>query len=90
LTKPPDDFTDIAVYPDGDGAFSDIDRSRLEAGMVERVALLRHGTRGGRASVAVLIRLADGRAVIGQTTYRLAQAAARALAASPVAAEETE
>ena len=90
MSTPDGTFTKIRVYPDGDGAFSDVDRGTVLAGMIERVTLLRNGTQTGRAALAVLVRLPDGRAVIAQTTYRLAVAAARSIAASPIAAEETE
>ena len=54
-------------------------------GTVERVGLLPNGTQGGRPSVALLIRLGDGRTVVAETTWALYNGAARALAASPVA-----
>lgn len=77
-------FADVEREP-----WTDVDPATVLHGLVERVGLLRHGTDGGRASVAVLIRLDDGRALVAETTYRLARAAARALGASPIAAEET-
>jgi hypothetical protein len=55
-----------------------------------RVGLLRHGTQQGNATVSFAIRLHDGRVVLAETTVRLARLAARALAASPVMAEEIE
>lgn len=52
------------------------------------VGLLRHGTSGGRAAVLLRVDLPDGRQVVAQTTWRAFKAAAWALAASPIAAEE--
>lgn len=66
----------------------DVQPKNILHGRIERIGLLRHGTSHGRASIAILIRLDDGRAVIGETTWRLFDTAAKALAASPVAAEE--
>lgn len=86
----PPEMTSLDVRPDMDRApWTDIDRDGLLAGQLERVGLLRHGTTQGRASVALLGRLDDGRVVVLETTWRLLHAAVRALAASPVAAEET-
>jgi hypothetical protein len=58
-------------------------------GRLESVGLLRHGTAEGRATVALLVKLEDGRYVVAETTWRLFNSAARALAGSPAAAEET-
>jgi hypothetical protein len=57
-------------------------------GKLERIGLLRDGTLEGRATVGFVIRLPDGTAVIGETTWRLFDTSARALAATPIAAEE--
>lgn len=54
-------------------------------GTVERIGLLPGGTTGGRPSIAMIIRLADGRHVLAETTWALMETAVRALAASPVA-----
>lgn len=54
-------------------------------GTVERIGLLPHGTQGGRPTIALVVRLPDGRPVIAETTWALMEAAVRALAASPVA-----
>lgn len=74
---------DIAAHP-----WDDVDPKALAHGTLVRVGLLRHGTTEGRASVALMVKLDDGRTVIAETTWRLFHTAARALAASPVAAEE--
>lgn len=62
------------AWPDVQGA---------EHGMIERIVYLNDATVEGNAAVALLIRLPDGRFVIGQTTYRLFNTAARSIAASP-------
>lgn len=79
----------LTITPDIDRApWTDIP-SDAPQGKLERIGLLRNGTVGGRATVGLVIRLADGTAVVAETTWRLFNASARALAASPVAAEET-
>lgn len=86
---PPVPGTPLDVRLDMDRApWTHIDPKAVAHGRVESVGLLRHGTAEGRASVALLIRLDDGRHVVAETTFRLAHTAARALAASPVVAEE--
>lgn len=92
MTQPIDPHflgTSLDVRLNGDGAFDDVDPRKLAGrGDIVRAAILRNGTAGGRASIALLIRLDDGRLVVAETTYRLAYTAARAIGASPVAAEE--
>lgn len=79
----------IDVRPDMDQApWTDLPRKDILHGQVERAGLLRHGTSDGRASVALVVRLDDGRPVVAETTWRLFNTAARALAASPAAREE--
>lgn len=82
-------MTPLSVTPDVEQApWSDLD-PKMPHGRLERVGLLRHGTVNGKASVAVVILLDDGTRVVAETTWALFNAAARALAASPVASEET-
>lgn len=69
----------------GAAPWSDIDGGRVTGGRVERIGLLPEGTTGGRASVALLVRLPNGRYVIAETTWRLFRAAAATLAATPTA-----
>lgn len=57
-------------------------------GDIERIGLLPNGTPQGRATVELVIRLADGTLVGAQTTLRLLNAATHALLASPVAQME--
>ena len=76
--------TDIEQTP-----WVEVDPSTNQSGVVERVGLLRNGTRGGRATVALLIRLEDGSTVVAETTFRLWRIAVAAMKASPVALEET-
>lgn len=56
-----------------------------ETAKIERVGLLPNATQSGRACVELLIRLPDGTAVVAETTLRLFNTAARAIAATPVA-----
>lgn len=80
----------LTITPDIDRApWNDLDEATTLDGKLERIGLLRNGTVQGRATIGIVVRLPDGTAVVGQTTWRLFNAAARALAASPVAAEET-
>jgi hypothetical protein len=88
------DFTELQVTPDIDRApwtdlETDANDGALAAGQLERVGLMRHSTAEGRAAVYLVARLDDGSALVVQTTWRLFNAAALALAASPIAAEET-
>jgi hypothetical protein len=55
---------------------------------IERVGILPNATQQGRACVEFLIRLPDGTPVIAETTLRLFNVAARAVAATPVAQME--
>lgn len=57
-------------------------------GMLTHIGLLRHGTDGGQASLAMIITLQDGTQVLAETTWKLFKTAYMALAASPVVAEE--
>lgn len=79
----------ITITPDIERApWTDIPQDTA-LGTLERIGLLRNGTKQGRATIGMIIRLPDGTAVVAETTWRLFNAASRALAASPVAAEET-
>jgi hypothetical protein len=79
----------LTVTPDIERApWTDIPQTAAQ-GRLERIGLLRNGTQQGRATVGLVIRLPDGTAVVAETTWRLFTVASRALAASPVAAEET-
>lgn len=57
-------------------------------GTIERIGLLPNGTKEGRATVALVVRLEDGSLVGAQTTLRLLNTATHALLASPVAQME--
>lgn len=79
----------LTITPDIEQApWTDIPQAAPQ-GRLERIDLLRNGTREGRAIVGFVVRLPDGTAVVAETTWRLFNTAARALAASPVASEET-
>ena len=83
--------TPLEVSADLDRApWSDLGARTVTHGMVQRIGLLPNGTQNGRASVALVIRTDDGRIVVAETTWRLFNVAARALAASPVAAAEPD
>lgn len=74
--------------------WTDLDRDQLiynpggVTASVTRIGLLPDGTEQGRATVMFELKLPDGTPVIAETTWRLFNAAARALAASPVAEME--
>jgi hypothetical protein len=81
-------MTPLDIRPDIEQKpWTDIPRDAPQ-GMLTRIGLLRHGTSEGRASVAMVVTLDDGTQVVAQTTWRLMNAAVRALAASPVGSEE--
>lgn len=61
----------------------DIKAGEARTGKLERIGLLPNGTAGGKPSVGMLIRLADGTPVIAETTWELFDAAARAFAVTP-------
>lgn len=60
-----------------------------DVGEIEEIVFKRNMTTEGRAGIGIVVVLSDGRTVVGQTTYRLFNTAARAIAASPAASEET-
>jgi hypothetical protein len=73
-------FTPLDVTTNMDAQpWTDIDRNTLLHGTIDRIGLLPNGTTGGRASIAIAVTLDDGRVVIAETTWRLFDAAARAL-----------
>jgi len=68
--------------------WTDLTIDEITPGTIERVGVLPNGTEQGRACVELLIRLPDGRVVVAETTLRLFNLAARAIAATPVAQME--
>lgn len=78
---------DVTIDPQT-APWTDLDARAIMHGTVERIAFLPQGTKRGRASVALLVRCDDGTVVVGETTYRLYAAAARAIAAAPSAQAE--
>lgn len=81
--------TPLSITPDIERApWNDLSPAAIGHGQLIRVGLLRNGMTSGRASVGLAVRLEDGSVVLAQTSFRLWRAAARALEASPVAAEE--
>lgn len=82
-------FTGLSIYPDAEQRNGlDPDRPMVEASF-NGIGLLRDGTSKGKASVALFLRLPDGTQVLAQTAWSAFHTAAQALAASPIAAEET-
>lgn len=81
---PLDVRTDVELNP-----YTQLDPKATLHGQLVSIGLLRNGTVEGRASVALVVRLDDGQHVIAETTWRLFNTAAGALAASPTIAEET-
>ncbi len=80
----------LTVTPDIERApWTDIPATTPQ-GKLERIGLLRNGTSEGRATVGLVIRLPDGTAVVAETTWRLFNTSARALAASPIASEQRD
>ena len=87
---PPIAGTPLDVRPDvAQSPYTELDPKDLLHGQLVSIGLLRNGTTEGRASVALVVRLDDGRMVMAETTWRLFNTAARALAVSPTIAEET-
>lgn len=55
---------------------------------IERVGVLPNATASGRACVELLVRLPDGRLLVAETTLRLFNTIAAAVAATPIAQME--
>lgn len=70
---------DLKIVLDAQGAWPDL--VDAQQGVLERVGALPGGMASGKASVAVVIRLADGRLVFAETSLDLFLAAATALRA---------
>lgn len=93
MTHPVEDFgaTVLDIRADIERSpWTEAEAPRAKSGRLTSVGLLRAGTTTGRASIALLVQLPDGSTVIAQTTWRAFNAAARALAASPLAQAEPE
>lgn len=74
-------FTALNINLDGDGAFADLVDETWQGGTIEGVAALPEGTTGGKPSVALKVRCADGSYVVAETTWNLLYSAARAIEA---------
>lgn len=80
--------TQVTITPNVDAApWTDLGADTT-AGALERVGILPEGMESGRASVALVVRLPDGSAVIAETSLRLFRVAARAILATPIAVGE--
>lgn len=71
----------LSVILDGDGCWPDLAENPPTEAVFAAVAALPAGMASGRPSIALRVDLPDGSVVVAQTSYRLFQAAARALAA---------
>lgn len=79
----------LNIFPDAEQTNSlDPDDPVIEAEFTG-IGLLRHGTSEGKASVALFLKLPDGSQVLAQATWAAFHTAAKALAVSPIAVEET-
>jgi hypothetical protein len=82
-------MTVLDVFADAEQPGFPLDADRMIThGDISAIGLLRHGTSKGKASVALVITTADGKQVLGQTTWALLRTAFAALNASPIVAEE--
>jgi hypothetical protein len=85
-------WTQLRVLTDAERNPGDLfDPARpYQEGAVTAIGLMRHGTSEGNAAVLITVTLPDGSQAVGQTTWRLFNNAARALAVSPIASEEVQ
>lgn len=65
----------------GAGVWADLSDDVAFGGRIERAALLPNGTRDGKPTVELLIRISDGSLVHANTTWRLWQAMTNAFGA---------
>jgi hypothetical protein len=77
----------IDLHLNGDGCWPDLVGLRDEGKYQETtepisMAMLMHGTEGGRASVTIRMNLPDGTVALGQTSLRLLATAVRAMIAA--------
>lgn len=70
---------DLKIVLDAQGAWPDL--VDAEQGQLERIGALPGGMASGKASVAVVVRLTDGRLVLAETSLDLFLGAAAALRA---------
>lgn len=68
--------------------WTDLLQTRPDIAQLERIGLLPNSTENRRACVEMVGRLPNGQFVIVETTWALFHAAARALAATPIAEME--
>lgn len=71
----------MSIHLDGDACWPDLKDSGFVEGELAAVAILDKGMTSGKPSVALRIKLPDGRTVIAQTTARLYCSAAKAFMA---------
>lgn len=81
-------MTPLTISTDAEQTPLDFGTGLVANGRLSAIGLLRNGTANGKASVAVVITLADGSTVLGETTWALLRTAVNGLAASPTVAEE--
>jgi hypothetical protein len=71
----------LKIDIDGTGAWDDLASRDVVPGTWTRLAALPGGMTSGALSIAILVELPDGRAVLAETSWRLLHAAVTALAA---------
>lgn len=82
-------MTELSIFPDAERRNSLDPKKPVVEAELTGVGLLRHGTSEGKASVALFVTMPNGTQVLVQTTWAAFHTAAKALAASPIATEET-
>lgn len=81
-------MTPLSITPNIENApWDDLDPTQLTEIRLERIGLMPGGTGSGQPAVMLLMRDANGKPVITQTTFALFEAASRALLASPLGSE---
>jgi len=68
----------LSIHLDGDNCWPDMRGTEWLKGQITSIARLKEGTQQGNSSIAVRIKLEDGREVIAETTYKLFAGAALA------------
>lgn len=82
-------MTPLSIKPDLTVAPLEVaDPATAQEGRVTQIGLMPNATDEGRAVVAMVVVLEDGREVVAATTWRLLHSAVRALSAGPVGSQE--
>lgn len=83
-------MTPLSIKPNLEVAPLEVADPEAPKGAVTQIGLMPNATSEGRAVVAMVIVLEDGREVVAATTWRLLNSAVRALAAGPVGSQEVD